>query len=75
MSDEAQPVPGASVSGNSGEVTSDKGFQSTPELPIKKKQRIRNAPSDVRRKIIKAQEFRAKVAENTVFAAKFFNEW
>ncbi len=47
VSDEAQPVPGASVSGNSGEVTSDKGFQSTPELPIKKKHQKRKAPSDI----------------------------
>ncbi len=74
-SGEAQPVSGASVSGEAGEATCDTRSQSAPKSPMKKRYRKRNAPSDVRRKIIKAQEFQAKVAENTVFAAKFFNAW
>ncbi len=75
VSGEAQPVSGVTVSGESGEATPDKGFQSTPEPPTKKKQRIRKAPSDIRRKIKHIQKFRGKEAEQAVFAPKFFNEW
>ncbi len=45
---EAQPVSSASVSGESGEATSDKGYQSAPEPPAKKRHRGRNAPADMR---------------------------
>ncbi len=47
-SGEAQPISRASVSGDSGEVTSDRGSQSAPEPPAKKRHRGRNAPTDIR---------------------------
>ncbi len=38
VSDEAQLVSRAFVSGESGEATTDRGSRSTPELPMKKRQ-------------------------------------
>ncbi len=74
-SDEAQPVSGASVSGESGEATSDKGYQSAPEPPAKKRHRGRNAPADMRRRIRHARKFRETEAEHAAFSPEFFNEW
>ncbi len=74
-SGEAQPASGASVSGDSGEATSDRGSQSAPEPAVKRKRhRGRNAPSDIRRRIDHGQKFREVEAEHAVSSAKFFNE-
>ncbi len=74
-SDEVQPVSGASVSGESGEATSDKGSQSAPEPPPKKRLRRRTAPADKQRQLKHAQEFREKEAQQTAFSAEFLEGW
>ncbi len=63
VSDEVQPVPKTSVSGESGETTSDRGSQSAPEPPIKKRHRARQASSDMRRRHTHGQEYRELEAD------------
>ncbi len=75
VSDEVLLVPRTSVSGESGEATSDKGSQSTPEPPKKKRHRARRAPADMRRKMSSSQGYWEIEAECTVVSAKFFHDY
>ncbi|MCP3682245.1 MAG: hypothetical protein GY861_06085 [bacterium] len=75
VSDEVLLVPRASVSGESGEATSDRGSQSAPEPPKKKRHRARHAPADIRRKLQHGQEFWEIEADCAVASAKFFHDY
>ncbi len=75
VSDEAQPVPRISISGESGGTTSDKGSLSAPELPLKKKHRARQAPCDIRRKKRHAEEYRDLGVQQAVASAKYFTDY
>ncbi|MCP3682254.1 MAG: hypothetical protein GY861_06130 [bacterium] len=74
-SDEVLLVPRASVSSESGEATSDKGSQSAPEPPKKKRHRARHAPADMQRKMSRSQGYREIEAEHAVASAKFFHDY
>ncbi len=74
-SGEVQPVSGAFASEESEEMTSDRGSQSAPEPPPKKRLRRRNAPADKQRQIRHARQYREKEAEQTAFSAEFFEGW
>ncbi len=75
VSDEVQPIPRTSVSGESGETTSDRGSQSAPEPPTKKRHHARQAPSDIRRRCTHGQEYRELEVDRAVSSARFFNDY